>query len=91
MSAFWGGGLNPDGSRKRRKLGQEEAANRVKVSKEKRAARKGEVRARFLKHRANLEESGQWVGPRKFEEWLLQLAECVLGGSCKPELPEVSC
>ena len=49
------------------------------------------MRALFEERRNALEELKVWQGTRKFEEWLLELAEGVLGGEGAVEMPRVSC
>jgi hypothetical protein len=79
VSAFWGGSKNPNGSRKRSKLVPEEAAAKQKVNEQQRAARKADMRRRFLKHRVALEGRNQWQGTRKYDEWLMETAGRALG------------
>ena len=50
------------------------------------------MRQRFEKRRNKLEKLKLWKGTRKFEEWLLELADGVLGGedqAAAPEMPKV--
>ena len=78
VSAHWGGARNPDGSCKRTKLPADQAKAREKQAAKTRAERKAQVKQRFLEHRKECEGRKDYTGPRKFEEWLLALAEAEL-------------
>ena len=80
VSRFWGGGRNRDGTKKRSKLSPASAKVRRKATAAANVARKQPLRKRFKQHRAELEGRKQWSGPRKFEDWLLVLAERELQG-----------
>ena len=79
VSAFWGGSLNPNGSKKRSKLAAPEAAVKRKVGEQQRTARKADLRRRFQVYRAALEGRNLWQGTRKFDEWLMETAGRALG------------
>ena len=67
-------------------------APKQRREEEKRAARRKAVRTSFEERRNALEQVKAWQGPRKFEEWLLHLAEEVLQRGDKaaaPKPPEV--
>ena len=94
VSAFWGGATNPDGSKKKKATltTKAEVKARHKAKEAERSARRKAVRKLFEERRNALEQLNAWQGPRKFEEWLLRLAEGVLVGGDKaaaPEMPEV--
>ena len=90
-SPFWGGSKNPDGSKKKiaRYNTKEEKTSRQKQNGKLRTQRKDEVRKRFLQRRVEAETNGQWSGPRKFEEWLLGVAEQVLDGDSIEDTTQV--
>ena len=90
-SPFWGGSKNPDGSKKKiaRYNTKEEKTSRQKQNGKLRTQRKDEVRKRFLQRRIEAETNGQWSGPRKFEEWLLGVAERVLDGDSIEDTAQV--
>ena len=54
VSAFWGGSLNPNGSKKRSKLAAPEATAKQKAAEQQRTARKADLRRRLQVHRAVL-------------------------------------
>ena len=70
-------------------LAEEKA--REKAMEARRAARRKAVRIKFVAYRDAREKLNSWTGPRKFEEWLLALAERELGGEGAAQLPQVSC
>merc|ERR1712166_1239172 len=91
-SPFWGGSKNPDGSKKKiaRYNTKEEKTSRQKQNGKLRTQRKDEVRKRFFQRRIEAETNGQWSGPRKFEEWLLGVAERVLDGDSIEDTAQVA-
>ena len=89
VSANWGG------ARKRPKRYETKEAAKAggKEKKQQRAAEKNTVRERFIKHRDATEKVSKWQGPRRFEAWLLALAERELAAREPAEatvMPEVS-
>ena len=90
-SPYWGGSTNPDGSKKKiaKYTTKEEKTSRKKQTGKLRTQRKDEVRKRFLQRRIAAETNGKWSGPRKFEEWLLGMAERVLGGDSIEDTTQV--
>ena len=61
--------------RRKRFADVEAVREREKELEKIRAARRKELRQRFVRYRSKLEGRGQLVQPRKYEEWLLALGE----------------
>ena len=91
VSALWGGNINPDGSLKKKKrfVTKDQVQARRKENKATRKENSEKVRTLFIKRRAAAEETGKWRGPRKFEPWMLSVAERVLSGNCEHEEAQV--
>ena len=95
VSAHWGGNWKLDGTAKKKKRfeGKDAIKAREKEMEARRGAKRKAVRELFVSRRDALEKLKLWNGPRKYEEWLLELAQGVLAGgeqAAAPEMPKVS-
>lgn len=85
------------GKKTRKRARKYETAEAVKAREKEcekiRAAKRASTKQRFYEHRARLEARKKWQGPRKYEEWLLALAERELAAGDAAEaavMPEVT-
>ena len=94
-SQFWGGAVNPDGSKKKvaKYNTEDKKKGRQKVCQQRAGAESKQVRKLFVERRDELLKLGQWKGPNVFNKWLMQLATKVLEGegeAAAAQMPEVS-
>ena len=59
---------------------KEKKSTRRKENRQRRSASKKDLKELFLERREELEKLGRWVGPRKLNVWLQELAVRVLSG-----------